>query len=82
MAVNEIQMTETEATEEAMRLMIRKVRRMYPEAFAAVMAKMPVGAREILAVAEIRADDRFLTSQREGTIRTWPVVFEDEGDED
>jgi hypothetical protein len=77
---NVIQMTETDATEEALRLLVRKLRRMQPQAFAAVMAAMPMGARDTLALAEMRADDRFLTAQREGVTRTWPSVYEETED--
>lgn len=49
-------MTESQATDEALLLFIRKVRRLHPEAFADVIARLPEGARWALNMAENRAD--------------------------
>jgi hypothetical protein len=51
-----ITMTPEQATAEATLLMIRKMRRLHPEAFADVMGRLPEGARAALNQAEIAAD--------------------------
>ncbi len=66
--------TETEATDEALLLITRKMRRMYPEAFAAVWAKLPDGAKDALLLSEVRADS--LRDKQTG--KTWAVVTENE----
>lgn len=48
--------TEAQATDEAMLLFIRKMRRLQPEAFAAIWAKLPDGAKEAISASERRAD--------------------------
>lgn len=48
--------TEAQATDEAMLLLSRKLRRLHPEAFADVWAKLPEGARRAIYAAERRAD--------------------------
>jgi hypothetical protein len=83
MTTNEqaIQYSQTEATEEALRLFMRKVARLHPEAHADVLSRLPQGAREALAMAELRADTLFITDRRDGVIRSYPTAFED-SDED
>lgn len=76
--MSEIEMTQTEATEEALRLLVRKLRRLHPDTYLAIMNKMPQGAVETLTVAEFRADNAFLEASANGVERTWPVVFADE----
>jgi len=49
-------MTDAQATDEALLLLTRKLMRLHPEAYAAVIQKMPEGARRALALAEGRAD--------------------------
>jgi hypothetical protein len=48
--------TASQATDEALLLFIRKVRRLHPAAFGDVWAKLPDGAKQALAAAEMRAD--------------------------
>ena len=48
--------TEAQATDEAMLLITRKMRRLYPEAFTAVWAKLPDGAKDAIYASELRAD--------------------------
>ena len=70
-------MTEQEATDEALLLFTRKVRRLHSEAFAEVWAMLPDGAKEALGMAEARAD---LLRDRAGikNLAYPPVEFEDE----
>lgn len=48
--------TEAEATDETMLLLTRKLRRLHPEVFADLWAKLPEGARRTIHAAENRAD--------------------------
>jgi hypothetical protein len=52
----ETTMTETQATDEALLLLVRKMRRIHPDAFREVWAKLPDGAQTALLIAETRAD--------------------------
>ncbi len=49
-------MTDEQATDEAVLLFTRKLRRLHPDAFADVWARLPDGARRALERAERRAD--------------------------
>jgi hypothetical protein len=69
--------TEAQATDEAMLLITRRMRRLYPEAFAAVWAKLPDGAKDAIMFAEGRAD-----RVRDVGGKTWhPQMEEDFGEE-
>jgi hypothetical protein len=48
--------TDAEATDEAVLLLTRKLGRLYPEAYADLVKRLPDGARTALALAEARAD--------------------------
>jgi hypothetical protein len=48
--------TDSQATDEAVLLLIRKLGRLHPEAYADVIRKLPEGARFALTLAENRAD--------------------------
>lgn len=48
--------TDAQATDEAVLLLTRKLRRLYPDTYTALMNKLPEGAREALDLADIRAD--------------------------
>lgn len=48
--------TEAEATDEAMLLLSRKLRRLHPGAFANIWSKLPEGAHRAIYAAERRAD--------------------------
>jgi hypothetical protein len=72
-------MNEIEATEEAIRMFIRKTRRLHPEAFADVMGKLSEGARWALDGAENRADSRFMKGEVD--ITAYPMPEDDEDDE-
>lgn len=56
MTTTENVMTEGQATDEALLLFIRKMRRLHPDAFAEVIGRLPEGARWALDTAERRAD--------------------------
>lgn len=77
-----IRYSQTEAAEEALRLFVRKVARLHPDAHADVLSRLPRGAREALAMAELRADTLFVTDQRDGVTRSYPPVFEDTDSDD
>lgn len=64
------EMTQTEATDEALLLFLRKMRRTSPDAFGKVWEKLPREARDALHRAEMRADVRRDTY---GTRPVWPV---------
>ena len=65
-------MTQTEATDEALLLITRKMRRLHPEAFRDVWAKLPDGAKDALILAENRAD----VLRDKGPV-AWPVDDEE-----
>jgi hypothetical protein len=47
---------EAQATDEAVLLLVRKLRRLHPGAYADLMNSIPEGARDALAAADLRAD--------------------------
>jgi hypothetical protein len=47
---------ERQATDEAVLLLVRKLRRVYPGAYTDLMNRLPVGACDALAAADLRAD--------------------------
>lgn len=49
-------MTDAEATDEAVLLLIRKLMRLQPDAYADVIKRLPRGARDAIAFSERRAD--------------------------
>ena len=74
-------MDDSQATDEAVLLFVRKVRRLHPEAFADVMGRLNEGARWALQMAENRAD-----SNRDAVggvaCLAWPMLDQiDETDE-
>lgn len=81
--------TEHEASDEALLLLIRKLRKAAPDALTTVMAKLPQGAIDALGVAERRADAVRYADEAAGIAigsRTFPDPFaaadEDADDED
>jgi hypothetical protein len=71
--------TTDQALDEAVLLIIRKLGRFHSEAYAAVLKKLPDGAREALARAEIRADIQRDADERAGIAigsRGWPTDLE------
>lgn len=65
--------SDSQGTDEAVLLLIRKLQRLHPEAAKDLWSRLPDGARDALHMAEIRAD--VLRDQREksGTVYTWPT---------
>ena len=70
--MNEHLMTEAQATEEALLLITRKLRRMAPEAFTKAWGQLPDQAKAALNAAESRAD-----LLRNTNTVTWPAPDED-----
>jgi hypothetical protein len=70
--MSEHQMTEAQATEEALLLITRKLQRMAPDAFAKAWGQLPDGAKVALGAAESRAD-----LLRNTNTVTWPAQDED-----
>jgi ABC-type nitrate/sulfonate/bicarbonate transport system substrate-binding protein len=66
--------TDAEATDEAVLIMLRKLRRLHPDAYAAVLGALSDGARDALTLADNRAervraiDDRNQVTRRFVTI--------------
>lgn len=63
--------TDAQATDEAVLMLVRKLRRLHPEACADLMAKLPEGAREALHGAEMRADTLRAYDKRDGVARRY-----------
>jgi hypothetical protein len=61
-------MTDQQATDEAVLLLVRKLRRTEPDTFARLWPKLPEGARLALQRADIRAD-----VYRDHHETVWPV---------
>lgn len=66
--------TTGQATDEAVLLLLRKLGRLYPDAHADLLAKLPDGAREALSLADVRADRLRATDQAAGITRTYPSL--------
>lgn len=78
----EIEYTDTQATDEALLLFVRKIRRLHPEAYADVLRRLPEGAPWALELAQQRAEKLRAADQGRGVTRTYPNPFaEDEADE-
>jgi len=73
--------SEAQATDEALLLLTRKLRRLYPDAYADLMKRLPDGAREALDLADIRADKLRAYDSRDGITRTYPNPFEDDSED-
>lgn len=67
------QMTDAQATDEAVLLLIRKLCCLHPEAFTDVTERLPKGAIEQLEAAERRAD-RVRDAEGIGTL-AYPAVY-------
>lgn len=66
------QMTDQQATDEAVLLLTRKLMRLHPDAYADTLTRMPDGARRAIHAAELRADN--LRNQAGGpTHLTYPA---------
>lgn len=65
--------TDSQALDEALLLFTRKLRRLHYAAYAEVIAMLPDGARDALALADIRADVTRVTIPA-GTAE-WPDAY-------
>lgn len=74
--------TDAEATDEALRLFTRKLRRLHPDAFEAVWLKLPEGARTALQLAENRADSLRWDDDKAGTAHRYLTDAERYDDDD
>lgn len=72
--------TNSQATDEAVRLLIRKLHRLYPDAHADLIQRIPDGAREALHFADLRADNLMHADTRDGITREYPTHFLDDGE--
>jgi len=75
--------TDAQATDEAVLLLTRKLRRLHPDVYADVMAKLPSGALDALMLADQRADKLRQQDRDSGTERTYRDIWAtDDDDED
>ena len=58
--------TDQQATDEAVLLLTRKLRRLHPDTYRDLMQRIPEGARDALHLAELRADDLRNADRRDG----------------
>jgi hypothetical protein len=66
---------EAQATDEAVLLLVRKLRRMYPAAYTDLMNRLPVGACDALAAADLRADRLRARDAGRGFTRNYLTVY-------
>jgi hypothetical protein len=71
--MNQPTMTETQATNEAVLLLTRKLRRMDRATYNRVFAALPDGAKTALNLAEMEAEK---LRDREGGPAAWPMIDE------
>jgi hypothetical protein len=80
-AMAERQTTETytdqQATDEAVLLLARKLRRLHPDTYVALMTMLPEGARNALHFADLRADTLRAHDQRDGITREYIDPYAD-----
>jgi hypothetical protein len=67
--------TDQQATEEALLLLTRKLRRLHPEAYADLMSRIPELAQQALHLADNRADKLRATDRRDGITRVYRDVY-------
>lgn len=68
--------TDAQATDEAVLLLTRKLRRLHPDAYADLMNRLSEGARDALTLADNRADSLRHTDRRDGITRTIQTISE------
>lgn len=73
-------MTDQQATDEAVLLLVRKLMRIQPDAYADVVKRLPDGARRAIALAECRAD--VLRDEHGLGELSYPAEGEDDSDEE
>lgn len=78
--------TDAQATDEAVLLLVRKLRRLYPDACDDLMDRLPEGAQQALHFADQRADTLREYDQRGGITREYvdrfAAIDDDETDEE
>jgi hypothetical protein len=74
--------TDQQATDEAVLLLVRKLRRLHPDTYVAVMTKLPEGARNALHFADLRADTLRAYDQRDGITREYVDPYAELDDDD
>jgi hypothetical protein len=74
--------TDQQATDEAVLLLTRKLRRLYSDTYRALMARLPEGAQEALNQADVRADHLRASDERDGITRTYVDRWAEDDDGD
>jgi hypothetical protein len=74
--------TDQQATDEAVLLLVRKLRRLHPDTYVTVMTMLPEGARNALHFADLRADTLRAYDQRDGITREYIDPYADLDDDD
>jgi hypothetical protein len=73
--------TEAQATDEALRMFVRRMRRLHTDAYNSVIVSLSDDVRWALTMADNRADALRATDQRDGIVRAYPALqLEDEGE--
>jgi len=73
--------TDQQATDEAVLLLTRKLGRMFPAQYAALMLQMSEGAREALHFADLRADKLRSLDRQDEITRNYVSKYETTDDE-
>jgi hypothetical protein len=66
---------EQQATDEAVRLLVRKLRRLHPGVYIDLMDRIPEGARDALDAADLRADRLHARSAGHGFTRNFLTTY-------
>jgi hypothetical protein len=74
--------TDQQATDEAVLLLTRKLRRLHPATYADIMAKLPEGAKTALHQSDVRADTLRAYDQRDGITREYIDPYADLDDDE
>lgn len=72
--------TDEQATDEIMLIAMRKLRRLAPDGYTALIAQLPDYAPEVIEFAEQRADKRRATDAQDGITRVYRSRYEDMDD--
>lgn len=70
--MTEIEFTDEQATDEAVLLLVRKLRRLHRDAYVDLMGRLPAGARDALMLADQRAEKLRV----DGVTRTYRSIWE------
>lgn len=73
--------TDAQATDEAVLLLVRRLRRMFPHEHAFLIPSFPEGVQQALTFADQRADMLRAADQRNGVTRVWVDRYADMNDE-